>query len=112
MRAISAKKICSGFNRILKDELMLSALLELAQQKKLLASDLKKNLSITKAEEEALERKITFLENEGYVQQNPCKNNEKPFDTRKYLLSIKGMFFLNKVKATFPEHLGKITFFF
>ena len=56
--------------------------------------------------------KVRILEVGGYIKQNPNKDMTRDFDKRKYIIDLKGIFFLNKIRENFSELSDSFNFFF
>ncbi len=94
---------------IVKDELALAILLELGMKERLSYPELVQKLQI---DEDTLKQKLCLLEESDFIKQNPSTDSAKPFSERKYLLSIRGILLLNKIRAAFPEYNTAFKFFF
>ena len=55
---------------------------------------------------------LSLLEEKEYIGQNPSSILEKPFKDRKYMLRIRGIFLLNKIRYEFPDCAMYFKFFF
>ncbi len=96
-------------NKIIRDEKLLAILLELGKKKRRTFNELKEELKIGEAE---LIDKLNALEFGAYIKQNPNKDNKKPFITRRYMIDLRGMILLNKLRIEYPEFRESFNFFF
>jgi len=104
------QELCSSeSNEIIKDEIALAILLELGMKERIAFPELVKTLSV---DEDILKSKLSLLEEKEYIGQNPSSILEKPFKDRKYMLRIRGIFLLNKIRYEFPDCAMYFKFFF
>lgn len=96
-------------NEISNDKISLAILLELGKHERMTYLELRKKIYVN---EKILQDKLTKLEREAFVRQNPNKTDEKPFEERIYILDLRGILFLNKLRYIYSEHLKSIKFFF
>lgn len=96
-------KIEERNNLVLSDQHQLTVLFSLQDRDRMTTSELLEALNI---EFNTFKDKILFLEEAGYIRQNPCKDNIKPFNERRYILDIKGVFLLNKIKKEFSQYFN------
>jgi|SRR3989344_6821640 len=93
----------------IKDEVALAILLELGTKERISFPDLVRTIPV---DEEILKLKLNLLEEKKFIKQNPSSDPEKPFEQRKYLLGLKGILLLNKIRYEFPECNLNFKFFF
>ena len=93
----------------MKDELALAILLELGTRERISFPELVDKLPM---DEDLLKQKLNLLEEQGFIKQNPSNISDKPFEQRKYLLGLKGILLLNKIRYEFPECNLNFKFFF
>ena len=96
-------------NYIMSDPSNLAILFELGRKSRLKFPTLSSNL---KLKENILTDKVMVLEAEKYIKQNPSKDKTRPFKDRKYMLDLKGIFLLNKIRIRFPEYSESFNFSF
>src|SRR3989344_4270340 len=87
-------------NRFSTDKITLAILFELGRNQKLLYPELIRDIN---SDENLIRERLAELEENNFIRQNPSSDKNKDFNERRYLLDLNGLFFLNKLKETFPE---------
>ena len=64
------------------------------------------------ADDREIIEKLRVLELADFIKQNPRKDDEKHHEDRKYVIALRGIFFLNKLRSEFPEYSNSFNFFF
>jgi len=96
-------------NSIFDDKVALAVLIELGKNRRNPFNDLIDSLGI---DQDEVIPSLKFLEKEGFIEQNPCNDESKPFEKRVYKLRTKGVIFLQRIKEKFPEFESSFNFFF
>ena len=97
-------------NDLIKDEIALAILFELG--KNVRVGFLKLLYKFPDDVKPLLKDKIKILEVGEYIKQNPSRDENKPFESRVYMVDLKGIFFINKLRNLFPEYLKSVDFLF
>jgi len=105
----SLKSLQDRENDLLRDEVALAVLMELGRKQKLTFNQIHGYIQVDK---NLLIDKVRILEAGAYIKQNPNQDTTRPFDERKYVIDLKGIFFLNKVRKNFSEFTDSFNFFF
>ena len=98
-----------GLVSIFDSDISLAILLELGKNKKI---EFNKLVKLSGIEKEKTITALQFLERDGFIEQNPCNDDSKPFEKRVYRLKTKGLIFLQRIKEKFPEFKESFNFFF
>jgi predicted transcriptional regulator len=87
-------------NPIFNNEIAFATLIELGRAKRKRFNELVCALKVGKTK---IISSLNILEGEGFVEQNPSKNESKPFEKRRYKLRTKGAIYLQSIREKFPE---------
>lgn len=96
-RGIYSKAV---LNPVFNNEIALATLIELGRAKRKGFSELVDALKVGKIK---MISSLNILEGEGFVEQNPSKDESKPFEKRRYRLRTKGAIYLQSIREKFPK---------